>query len=103
MVPHKRCKGLSLNRPSEPWLIGANQECAMDFILDGLATGRMVRMVRMLSVVDATRMSAWRWRLIPMSQPRRRILERLVGERGSPENVLSDNGSEFPPRRRGVC
>jgi putative transposase len=34
----------------EQRLTGANQEWAMDFIVDGLATGRMVRI---LSVVDA--------------------------------------------------
>ncbi len=36
-------------RPNPGWR-GPNQEWAMDFVVDGLATGRMVRI---LSVVDA--------------------------------------------------
>ena len=36
-------------RATEPRLTGPNQEWAMDFVTDGLATGRMVRI---LSVVD---------------------------------------------------
>jgi putative transposase len=70
----------------------------MDFIVDGLATGRMVRI---LSVVDAytreclaleadTSLGSGR---VP------RVLERLIGERGRPENVRSDNGPEFTSRR----
>jgi len=34
----------------------------MDFIIDGLASGRMVRI---LSVVDAYTGNAWRWRPTP--------------------------------------
>lgn len=70
----------------------------MDFIVDGLANGRMVRI---LSVVDAfTReclaleadTSLGSGRVI-------RVLERLIEERGVPENVRSDNGPEFTSRR----
>jgi putative transposase len=51
-------QGLAVRRPKrlvrkqliEPRLIRANQEWAMDFIMDGLANGRMIRI---LSVVDA--------------------------------------------------
>ena len=46
---HKR-KRLVRDRALKPRLSPANQEWAMDFIVDGLATGRMVRI---LSVVDA--------------------------------------------------
>ena len=76
----------------------ANQEWAMDFIIDGLASGRMVRI---LSVVDAyTReclaleadTSLGSGRVI-------RVLERLIAERGAPENLRSDNGPEFTSRR----
>ncbi len=70
----------------------------MDFIVDGLASGRMVRI---LSVVDAyTReclaleadTSLGSGRVI-------RVLERLIAERGAPESVRSDNGPEFTSRR----
>ena len=43
-------KRLLRDRALEPRLIRPNQEWAMDFIIDGLATGRMMRI---LSVVDA--------------------------------------------------
>ena len=50
MVRRKRRKRLVRERTAEPRLTRANQEWAMDFIVDGLSTGRMVRI---LSVVDA--------------------------------------------------
>ena len=50
MVRHKRRKRLARDHSAEPRLTGPNQEWAMDFIVDGLATGRTVRI---LSVVDA--------------------------------------------------
>jgi putative transposase len=49
-VRRRRRKRLVRERVAEPRLIRANQEWAMDFIVDGLANGRMVRI---LSVVDA--------------------------------------------------
>jgi putative transposase len=50
MVRRKRRKRLVRERTAEPRLTRANQKWAMDFIVDGLASGRMVRI---LSVVDA--------------------------------------------------
>jgi putative transposase len=49
-VRRRKRKHLLRDRALEPRLSRANQEWAMDFIVDGLATGRMVRI---LSVVDA--------------------------------------------------
>jgi len=70
----------------------------MDFIVDGLATGRMVRI---LSVVDAyTRECLALEADTSLGSGRvTRVLERLIGERGCPENVRSDNGPEFTSRR----
>jgi len=77
---------------AEPRLLRANQEWAMDFIVDGLATGRMVRI---LSVVDAStrelhgagsRHQPGQW------TGDARCWTGLIEERGRPENVLSDNG-----------
>ena len=70
----------------------------MDFIVDGLATGRMVRI---LSVVDAyTRECLALEADTSLGSGRvTRVLERLIDERGRPENLRSDNGPEFTSRR----
>ena len=87
MVRRKRHMRLVLDRAREPRLTGANQEWAMDFIVDGLATGRMVRI---LSVVDAyTRECLALEADISLGSGRvTRVLERVIAERGRPENVL---------------
>jgi putative transposase len=97
-VRRKKRKRLVRDRAAEPRLTGANQEWAMDFIVDGLATGRMVRI---LSVVDAyTRECLALEADTSLGSGRvTRVLERLIEERGRPENVRSDNGPEFTSRR----
>src|SRR6204780_5670389 len=45
MVRRKRRKRLVRERTAEPRLTGANQEWAMDFIVDGRAPGRRVRIL----------------------------------------------------------
>jgi len=98
MVRRQRRKRLVRSVAAEPRLQRANQEWAMDFIIDGLASGRMVRI---LSVVDAyTReclaleadTSLGSGRVI-------RVLERLIAERGAPQSLRCDNGPEFTSRR----
>ena len=98
MVRRKRRKRLVRDRAAEPRLLRANQEWAMDFIVDGLATGRMVRI---LSVVDAyTRECLALEADTSLGSGRvTRVLERLIADRGRPENVRSDNGPEFTSRR----
>lgn len=70
----------------------------MDFIVDGLANGRMVRI---LSVVDVfTRECLALEADTSLGGGRMtRVLERLIDERGVPENVRSENGQEFTSRR----
>jgi putative transposase len=98
MVRRKKRKRLVRERATAPRLTGANQEWAMDFIVDGLATGRMVRI---LSVVDAyTRECLALEADTSLGSGRvTRVLDRLILERGRPENVRSDNGPEFTSRR----
>jgi hypothetical protein len=50
MMRRKRRKRLVRERVNELRLTGTNQEWAMDFIVDGLATGRMVRVLRVVDV-----------------------------------------------------
>jgi putative transposase len=93
-VRWRKRKRLVRDRAAEPRQSRANREWAMDFIVDGLATGRMVRI---LSVVDAYT------RRVPDAGsghqrgggPRETLLERLIEERGRPEAMRSDNGLEF--------
>ena len=98
MIRRKRRKRLVRERTAEPRLTGANQEWAMDFIVDGLSTGRVVRI---LSVVNAdTRECLVLEADTSLGSARvTRVLERLIGQRGRPENVRSDNGPEFTSRR----
>jgi putative transposase len=97
-VRRRKRKHLVRDRALAPRLIRPNQEWAMDFIVDGLATGRMVRI---LSVVDAyTRECLALEADTSLGSGRvTRVLERLIEERGRPENVRSDNGPEFTSRR----
>ena len=97
-VRRRRRKRLVRERVGEVQLIRANQEWAMDFIVDGLANGRMVRI---LSVVDAfTRECLALEADTSLGSGRvTRALDRLIEERGLPENVRSDNGPEFTSRR----
>jgi putative transposase len=97
-VRRRRRKRLLRDHVAEPRLARANQEWAMDFIVDGLANGRMVRI---LSVVDAfTRECLALEADTSLGSGRvTRVLDRLIEERGVPENVRSDNGPEFTSRR----
>jgi putative transposase len=97
-VRRKKRRRLVRDRACEPRLVRANQEWAMDFIVDGLATGRMVRI---LSVMDAyTRECLALEADFSLGSGRvTRVLERLIEERGRPENLRSDNGPEFTSRR----
>ena len=97
-VRRKKRKRLVRDRVLEPRLARPNQEWAMDFIVDGLATGRMVRI---LSVVDAyTRECLALEADTSLGSGRvTRVLERLIEERGQPQSVRSDNGPEFTSRR----
>ena len=110
---HKRVEriyreaGLSLRRKKRKRLVrqrvpmmmprGPNEEWALDFVADALATARSVRI---LTVVDAfTReclaleadTSLGSLRVI-------RVLERLIAERGVPQRLRQDNGPEFTSR-----
>jgi putative transposase len=97
-VRRRRRKRLVRESVAEARLTRPNQEWAMDFIVDNLATGRMIRI---LSVVDAfTRECLALEADTSLGSGRvTRVLDRLIEERGRPENVRSDNGPEFTSRR----
>ena len=97
VVRRKKRKRLVRERAAEPRLTGPNQEWAMDFVTDGLATGRMVRI---LTVIDAYTRECVALEADFSLGSRRvtRVLERAIAEHGRPEQVRSDNGPEFTSR-----
>ncbi len=97
-VRRRRRKRLVRDPLTAPRLLRANQEWAMDFVVDGLANGRMVRI---LSVVDAyTRECLALEADVSLGSGRvTRVLDQLIEERGHPESVRSDNGPEFCSRQ----
>lgn len=90
--PRKRLKRDQIKNLSAPQRL--NEQWAMDFMSDALASGRKFRT---LNIIDlATReclaieidVSIKGERLI-------KVLEKLIFLRGKPDSILSDNGSEF--------
>jgi putative transposase len=78
-------------------LTGANQEWALDFAHDVLATGRTIRV---LSVVDAFTRECLALEVDTGFSSRRvtRVLEKIIAVRGRPQAIRSDNGPEFTSR-----
>lgn len=93
----KKRKRLARHRTATEPAKAANEEWALDFVTDALASGRHVRV---LTVVDVfTRecpaleadTSLGSLRVI-------RALEQIIAERGCPDRIRSDNGPEFTSR-----
>jgi len=98
MVRRQRRKRLMRSVPAESQLLRANQEWAIDFVVDGLASGRMVRILSVLDVYTRECLALEADTCLGSGRVIR-VLERLLIERGVPENVRSDNGPEFTSRR----
>ena len=75
-------------------LTGANQQWALDFVSDGIATGRGLRI---LTVVDSYTRECPVIAVDTSLSSRRvtRILEKVIAERGAPKTLRCDNGPEF--------
>jgi putative transposase len=95
----RRLKRKRLLRPARP--IGefhrANQEWSMDFVMDGLSTGRGLRMFTM---VDSYTRECLAIEVDSCLSSRRvtRVLEWVIEQRGVPEAIRCDNGPEFTSR-----
>lgn len=99
--------GLSLRRKKRKRLVrqraaaraaqGANEEWAMDFVSDALASSRPVRILTVLDVFTRECLameadtSLGSLRVL-------RVLGRIIAERGAPRRIRSDNGPEFTSR-----
>ena len=81
----------------EPVLTAANQEWALDFVHDGVASGRVMRV---LSVMDAYTRECLALEVDTSFASRRvtRVLEQIVVERGVPGAIRCDKGPELTSR-----
>jgi putative transposase len=80
-----------------PALTAANQEWALDFVHDGMASGRAIRV---LSVVDECTRECLKLEVDTSFASRRvtRALEAIIEERKKPLAIRCDNGPEFTSR-----
>ncbi len=78
-------------------LVRANQQWALDFVSDALATGRGVRI---LAVVDAFTRECLALETDTSLCSRRttRVLEQIIETRGLPHSIICDNGPELTSR-----
>jgi len=90
----KRLVGAGVPRPA---LTAANQEWALDFVHDAMASGRAIRV---LSVVDECTRECLKLEVDTSFASRRvtRALEGIIEERQKPLAIRCDNGPEFTSR-----
>jgi len=95
----RRLKRKRLVRPAPEGVLltRANQEWAIDFVADGLATGRGLRM---LTVVDSFTRECPAIEVDTGLSSRRvtRVLDWIISQRDTPEVIRCDNGPEFTSR-----
>ena len=95
----RRLKRKRLCRAPQPMtqVERANQELSIDFVMDGLSTGRSIRA---LTVLDSYTRECPAIEVDSCLSSRRvtRVLEWIVEQRGKPETIRCDNGPEFTSR-----
>jgi putative transposase len=95
----RRLKRKRLLRPAQPvsQLDYANQEWAMDFVMDSLASGRGFRA---LTLLDGFTRECLAIEVDSCLSSRRvtRVLEWVISQRGRPRSIRCDNGPEFTSR-----
>ena len=96
-VRRLRRKRVVRTAPLNAQLTAANQEWALDFVTDALATGRGLRM---LTVVDSFTRECPAIEVNTGLSGRHvtRVLERVIEQRGKPQSLRCDNGPEFTSR-----
>ena len=96
-VRRKARKRLVREGSLRPALTAANQEWALDFVHDGMANGRAMRV---LSVIDAYTRECLALEVDTSFASRRvtRGLEQIIVERGVPATIRCDNGPELTSR-----
>ena len=97
MVRRLRSKRLVRSASEGRLLLRSNQEWAVDFACDALATGRGIRI---LAVVDAFTRECLTLEVDTSLSSQRvtRALEQAIEQRGMPESIRCDNGPELTSR-----
>ena len=97
MVRRLRRKRLVRPANEQRLLMRSNQEWAVDFACDALATGRGIRI---LAIVDAFTRECLSLEVDTSLSSQRvtRALERAIAQRGTPESIRCDNGPELTSR-----
>ena len=92
----RRKRSARVGTPALP-VTQANQRWSLDFVSDGLASGRAIRL---LCVVDTYTRECLALHVDTSFPSRRvtRVLEELVAGRGLPERIRCDNGPELTSR-----
>jgi putative transposase len=95
----RRLKRKRLARPAQPInrLSRANQEWAMDFVMDSLATGRGFRVFTLVDGFTRECVAMEVDSCLP-GQRVTRVLEWAIAQRGKPASIRCDNGPEFTSR-----
>lgn len=86
------------SRKVEMLITRPNQRWALDFVHDALANGRRIRLLTIMDVFTRESLRI----LVNTSINGRQVtevLEQLIEERGQPETIISDNGTEFTSSR----
>jgi putative transposase len=99
----RRLRRKRLVRPASEGrvLVRSNQEWAVDFACDGLATGRSIRI---LAIVDAFTRECLTLEVDTSLSSQRvtRALQQAIELRGMPESIRCDNGPELTSRHSGL-
>lgn len=94
MVRRLKRKRLSRAVPANPLLVRPNQEWAIDFVSDALATGRALRT---FTLIDSYTKESLAIEVNTGLSSRQvtRVLDQATEERGAPGAIRCDNGPEF--------
>lgn len=92
----KRKRLVRVGKPLEPATF-RNEEWALDFVSDRIATGRSIRL---LNIADAYTRECLALEVDTSFASRRvtRVLEQVIAERGLPRRIRCDNGPELTSR-----
>lgn len=97
MVRRLKRKRIARDRSADVLLTAPNQQWAIDFVSDALATGRALRG---LTVVDSYTRECPAIEVATgiCGRTVTRTLERIIDQRGKPQTLRCDNGPEFTSR-----